>query len=160
MSTARINERSRRPPRGLLLFSTRATLVSYQKAGRAVAFAKADRARNSLAKAGDAMLMSRFIFVALIGLAASVLPAARSILHGQSDRVYLLERVDDAAVVQLYADGFEELPLKDKILIWHLSEAAIAGRDIFFDQKHRDALAMRAVVEAIVRQPKGVDPSV
>jgi dipeptidyl-peptidase-3 len=66
--------------------------------------------------------------------------------------------VDDAAVVQLYADGFAALPLREKTLIWHLSQAAIAGRDIFIDQKHEDALAMRAVLEAIVTKPQGVDP--
>ena len=53
-----------------------------------------------------------------------------------ADRKYLLERVDDAAVVQLYADGFSSLPLKQKTLIWHLYQAALAGRDIFIDQKH------------------------
>ena len=40
------------------------------------------------------------------------------------ERKYLLERVDDAAVVQLYADGFAALPLREKTLIWHLSQAA------------------------------------
>ena len=47
------------------------------------------------------------------------------------DRKYLLERVDDAAVAQLYADGFDRLPLDQKILIWHLYQAALAGRDIY-----------------------------
>jgi dipeptidyl-peptidase-3 len=74
-----------------------------------------------------------------------------------ADRKYLLERVDDAAVVQLYADGFEELPLREKTLIWHLSQAALAGRDIFYDQKHELSLAMRDVLEAIVQHPQGVD---
>jgi dipeptidyl-peptidase-3 len=74
-----------------------------------------------------------------------------------ADRTYLLERVDDAAVVQLYADGFSALPLKEKTLIWHLYQAAIAGRDIFYDQKHASALEMRAVLEAIVSHPQGVD---
>ena len=46
-----------------------------------------------------------------------------------AERKYLLERVDDAAVVQLYADGFAELPLKEKTLVWHLYQAALAGRD-------------------------------
>src|SRR5687767_7682626 len=73
------------------------------------------------------------------------------------DRTYLLERVDDAAVVQLYADGFAALPLREKTLIYHLSRAAIAGRDIFIDQKHRSALEMRGVLEAIVTHPQGVD---
>ena len=76
-----------------------------------------------------------------------------------ADRKYLLERVDDAAVVQLYADGFESLPLKQKTLIWHLYQAAIAGRDIFIDQKHRDALAMREIIEPIVAHPQAVDPA-
>ena len=73
------------------------------------------------------------------------------------ERKYLLERVDDAAVVQLYADGFESLPLREKTLIWHLSQAAIAGRDIYIDQKHRNALEMRAVLEAIISRPQGID---
>ena len=67
--------------------------------------------------------------------------------NGASERKYLLERVDDAAVVQLYADGFASLPLQEKTLLWHLSQAAIAGRDIYIDQKHRNALEMRAVLE-------------
>ncbi|HJU43290.1 MAG TPA: hypothetical protein VJ691_10765 [Vicinamibacterales bacterium] len=79
---------------------------------------------------------------------------------GAADRKYLLERVDDAAVVQLYADGFSRLPLRQKVLIWHLYQAALAGRDIFIDQKHRDALAMRDIIEPIVAHPQGVDPAV
>jgi dipeptidyl-peptidase-3 len=74
-----------------------------------------------------------------------------------ADRKYLLERVDDAAVAQLYADGFSVLPLREKTLIWHLYQAALAGRDIFIDQKHRDALEMRGVFEQIVAHPQGVD---
>ncbi|HEY3159742.1 MAG TPA: hypothetical protein VGJ78_12335 [Vicinamibacterales bacterium] len=76
---------------------------------------------------------------------------------GPAERQYLLERVEDAAVVQLYADGFEALPLREKTLIWHLYQAALAGRDIFFDQKHRSALEMRGVIEQIVAHPQGVD---
>jgi dipeptidyl-peptidase-3 len=76
---------------------------------------------------------------------------------GGAERKYLLERVDDAAVVQLYADEFESLPLRDKTLVWHLYQAAIAGRDIYIDQKHRDALEMRSVIEQIVAHPQGVD---
>ena len=44
-------------------------------------------------------------------------------------RKYLVERVDEAAIVQLYADGFAALPVKERILTWHLYQAAIAGRD-------------------------------
>ena len=68
-------------------------------------------------------------------------------------RPYLLEQIDDAAVVQLYADGFEALPLSDKVLVWHLYRAAIAGRDIYYDQRYRHNLPMRAMLEAVIRQP-------
>jgi dipeptidyl-peptidase III len=89
---------------------------------------------------------------------ASTQPAnAPAPAAADAGRKYLLERVDDAAVVQLYADGFASLPLREKTLIWHLSQAAIAGRDIFYDQKHRNALEMRGVLEAIVTHPQGID---
>jgi len=75
------------------------------------------------------------------------------------DRRYLLERVDDAAVVQLYADGFRDLALRERILIWHLSQAAIAGRDIFYDQRYAHNLDMRDVLEAMVSHARDIDPA-
>jgi dipeptidyl-peptidase-3 len=74
-----------------------------------------------------------------------------------SQRQYLLERVSDAAVVQLYADGFDGLPLREKVLAWHLYQAALAGRDIYYDQRYRHGLAMRGVLEAVIRCPDGID---
>jgi dipeptidyl-peptidase-3 len=65
-------------------------------------------------------------------------------------RRYFLEQVDDAAVVQYYADGFEVLPQEEKILAWHLYQAALAGRDIYYDQRYRHALDMRDVIEEIL----------
>jgi dipeptidyl-peptidase-3 len=86
--------------------------------------------------------------------AASTPPSGTS---APAERKYLLERVDDAAVVQLYADQFAALPLREKTLAYHLVQAALAGRDIFYDQKHRNALEMRGVLEAIITHPKGIE---
>ena len=72
-------------------------------------------------------------------------------------RQYLLERVEDASVVQLYADGFEELALREKTLIYHLYRAAIAGRDIYYDQRYEHNLVMRDVLEEIVTHAAGTD---
>ena len=77
-----------------------------------------------------------------------------------SDRRYLLERVDDAAVVQLYADGFARLPLREKVLVWHLYLAALAGRDIYYDQRHALSLEMRALLEAMVTHGWNIAPKV
>ena len=71
-------------------------------------------------------------------------------------RPYRLEQVDDAAVVQLYADGFAALPADQKILIWHLYQAALAGRDIYYDQRYAHNLAMRAILEGVLTHPDGI----
>jgi dipeptidyl-peptidase III len=84
-------------------------------------------------------------------------PAAIPAAAAPSDRTYLLERIDEAAVVQVYADGFADLPLREKTLMWHLSRAAIAGRDIYYDQRYAHNLEMRDVLEAIVTHPEQVD---
>jgi dipeptidyl-peptidase-3 len=72
-------------------------------------------------------------------------------------RRYLLERVDEAAVVQLYADGFAALPVRDKILIYHLCQAALAGRDIYYDQRYASNLEMRDILEEILTHAGGID---
>lgn len=71
-------------------------------------------------------------------------------------RPYLLEQIDDAAVVQLYADGFAELTLTEKTLVWHLYQGAIAGRDIYYDQRHRFNLGIRALLEGVLTHAEGV----
>ena len=76
-----------------------------------------------------------------------------------AERKYLLERVDEAAVVQVYADGFEKLPAREKLLVWHLYAAALAGRDIYYDQRFAHNLEMRTVLEEILTHPAGVDPA-
>jgi dipeptidyl-peptidase-3 len=74
-------------------------------------------------------------------------------------RPYQLEQIDDAAVVQLYADGFAALSHDDKLLVWHLSLAARAGRDIYYDQRYRHNLAMRDILEEILTHAEGIPTS-
>jgi dipeptidyl-peptidase-3 len=76
-----------------------------------------------------------------------------------TQRPYRLEQIDDAAVVQLYADGFADLELCEKILVWHLYQAAIAGRDIYYDQRYRYNLKMRDVLEEMLTHADGIDPA-
>jgi dipeptidyl-peptidase-3 len=88
---------------------------------------------------------------------AKAAPAAAA-PSASATRKYLLERVDEAAVAQLYADGFASLPLDQKLLIWHLYEAALAGRDIYYDQRYAHNLEMREVLEEIVTHAADVEP--
>ena len=82
-----------------------------------------------------------------------------SVADETPDRPYLLERIDDAAISQIYADGFESLGLREKTLIWHLYNSALAGRDIFYDQRYAHNLEMREVLEEILTHAEGVDPA-
>ena len=111
------------------------------------------------------MTLARWTIVAAFSVTAGACggsapaPAGQGKAPAAPEHTYLLERIDDAAVVQLYADGFSELPLQQKMLLWHLSQAALAGRDIYYDQRYAHNLEMRDVLEAIVSHPSGVDPA-
>ena len=75
-------------------------------------------------------------------------------------RRYLLEHVDDVAVVQIYADGFPSLSLREKQLVWHLYQAALAGRDIYYDQRYAHNLELRAVLEGILTHARALPEEV
>lgn len=82
-----------------------------------------------------------------LSLAAMLLATACN--TGPTPRTYQLDRVDNTVIVQLYADGFEALSFNDKMLAYHLSQAAIAGRDIYLDQRFEHALSLRWVLESL-----------
>ncbi len=76
------------------------------------------------------------------------------------EKKYFLERVGDFQVLQVYADGFENLSKKDKILSYYLSMASLAGRDISYDQNHKYGLDIKNILEGIVRHSEGIDTDV
>ena len=102
--------------------------------------------------------MSLVIAAGVSGSGGNAGPALADTAQPDQSRKYLVERVDDAAVAQLYADGFNGLPLEQKTLIWHLYQAAIAGRDIYYDQRYAHGLEMRDVLEEILTHDAGIDP--
>jgi|CXWL01.1.fsa_nt_gi dipeptidyl-peptidase-3 len=73
------------------------------------------------------------------------------------ERRYLLDRAGDVGFLQLYIDGFETLPLEQKLLAYHLAEAARAGKPIAFDQVHRRGLEIKNLLEQIMTHAQGVD---
>lgn len=86
-------------------------------------------------------------------------PAAKPVAKAApaADRPVLLQRVDDVAIAQLYADGFENLSLDDQRLCWHLSQAAIAGRDIYLAQRCVEGPAIRDLLEEVLTHSQGID---
>ena len=68
---------------------------------------------------------------------------------------YRVDRFADIEIIRYEVPGFEELSLKQKQLLYHLSEAALMGRDIVYDQNCRYNLAIRRALEAIYREYRG-----
>jgi dipeptidyl-peptidase-3 len=68
---------------------------------------------------------------------------------------YVADRFADIEVLRYQATGFESLSLQQKQLLYHLSEAALMGRDILFDQNNRYNLSIRRSLEAIYLHYKG-----
>ena len=68
---------------------------------------------------------------------------------------FLLEQFADIKIMRFQVPGFNELSLKQKKLIYFLSEAAISGRDIIFDQNYKYNLLIRKSLEAIYNSFEG-----
>ncbi len=66
-----------------------------------------------------------------------------------------IDRFDDIKILRYVVSGFESLDLQQKILIYHLSEAALSGRDILFDQHFEHNLLIRKVLEQIYTNYNG-----
>ena len=62
---------------------------------------------------------------------------------------YMDERFADLQLLRYRLEGFEQLSLSQKILIYYLSQATLFGRDITFDQKCRHNLRIRKTLEAV-----------
>lgn len=62
---------------------------------------------------------------------------------------YAVEQFADLQILRYQVPGFEELTLKQKELVYYLTEAALWGRDIYFDQNGKYNLPIRKALEAI-----------
>ena len=71
------------------------------------------------------------------------------------DFQYNDERFADLQMLRYRVDGFDQLTLRQKKLVYYLSEAALTGRDILWDQNGRYNLQIRALLEAIYQHYDG-----
>lgn len=71
------------------------------------------------------------------------------------DFKFLLEQFADAKIMRYQIPGFDELSLKQKELLYYLSEAANCGHDIIFDQFYKHNLIIKRTNEAIIEGYQG-----
>lgn len=68
---------------------------------------------------------------------------------------YKVDQFADLAILRYQIPGWDELTLKEKELVYYLTQAGLAGRDIMWDQKYRHNLEIRAALENIYRNFNG-----
>ena len=66
-----------------------------------------------------------------------------------------VDRFSDIEILRYEVPGFEDLSLKQKKFIYYLSEAALSGRDIIYDQNYKYNLTVRSTLNNIVQNFNG-----
>ncbi|MCT4699157.1 dipeptidyl peptidase 3 [Tenacibaculum haliotis] len=66
-----------------------------------------------------------------------------------------VEQFADIKVLRYQIPGFEELTLKEKKLVYYLTQAGLSGRDIMWDQNYRHNLEIRTALEKVNTNYKG-----
>ncbi|MDE5686600.1 MAG: dipeptidyl peptidase 3, partial [Paramuribaculum sp.] len=98
--------------------------------------------------------MTFFKTIAAAGLAIA-LSSTAAFAKQQQKMNYVVDRFADIEVLRYPVPGFEELTPDQKKLVYYLTEAALAGRDILWDQNNRYNLQLRSLLENIYTNYKG-----
>jgi dipeptidyl-peptidase-3 len=73
----------------------------------------------------------------------------------EDDFPYQVDRFEDISVLRYRLPDFCNLSLREKVLVYYLSEAALCGRDIIWDQNFKFNLIIRKTIEAIIDSYSG-----
>jgi len=87
-----------------------------------------------------------------IAVIASCKPKTKD---NKNDFKFLTEQFADIKIMRYQVPGFDSLNLKQKELVYYLSQAALCGRDIIWDQNCKLNLPIRHTLEAIVDKYSG-----
>ena len=95
-------------------------------------------------------MKKKLIAAAVVALASTGIAMAQN-----SNFNYNVDRFADIEVLRYQVPGFNDLTLQQKKYVYYLTEAALQGRDILFDQNGKYNLVVRQVLEAIYTSYKG-----
>lgn len=82
-------------------------------------------------------------------MAATLLASCGNGTQTEKPFAFTDEKFADLQMLRYQVKGFDELTLKQKELVYYLSQAALEGRDILFDQNGKYNLRIRRTLEAI-----------
>ncbi len=92
--------------------------------------------------------------IAIIGFSFKQ-QAQETKLEEKDNFKYLTEQFGDAKILRYQVTGFDSLNLNQKKLVYYLSQAALCGRDIIYDQNYRFNLLIRKTLEGIYQDYSG-----
>lgn len=102
--------------------------------------------------------MSKTVLTVAMIAAASLCMSCNGTKQQETTNQNFTYEVDEFADIQILryqVPGFDELTLQQKTMLYYLSQAALEGRDILFDQNNKYNLAIRRTLEAIYANYKG-----
>ncbi|MCE2611813.1 dipeptidyl peptidase 3 [Flavobacteriaceae bacterium D16] len=105
------------------------------------------------------MRISQFLGVALaLTLALSCkneTEADKPVVAKEQGFEYVVDQFADLRILRYQIPGFDELSIKEKKLVYYLTQAGLAGRDIMWAQNYRHNLEIREALENVYSSYKG-----
>ena len=93
--------------------------------------------------------------MAIVSGIGITLAAACTGTQKEEEFTYSVDKFADIEVLRYEIPGFDDLTFQQKSYVYHLCEAAKAGRDITWDQNGKYNLPIRRCLEEIIRSYKG-----
>ncbi|WP_341221583.1 dipeptidyl-peptidase 3 family protein [Polaribacter atrinae] len=90
-----------------------------------------------------------FGFSVAVLLASCTAEPKKETVKVETEFNHFVEQFADVKVLRYEIPGFEELTLKEKELVYYLTQAGLSGRDIMWDQNYRYNLSIRKALENI-----------
>ncbi len=95
------------------------------------------------------------LIIAAMAIFASCNETVKKEQLKQEDFRWLTEQFADLRIMRYQVPGFDSLSLQQKKFVYYLGEAALAGRDIIYDQNYKNNLAVRRTLEEIMKNYDG-----
>ncbi len=99
--------------------------------------------------------MKKLLILVLVGFIAFYPAGCKKSVTTKETFKWEVDRFADIRILRYQVPGFEQLTPRQKELIYYLSEAALWGRDIIFDQNYQHNLKIRKTLDAIVEGYQG-----